>query len=246
MNPADVSRLLFTKESPMSIRVTCPSCHTRFDVSDKFAGKTGPCPKCKHKIQIPSLEEQVEVHAPESFGPKDSQGQSVLKPLERQETNLSAVQIVGIIASIVLAIGAALGVRFSSTEPDSTQMWIILGSGATLLAPVLVLAGYTFLRNQELGAYSGIQLWIRSTICGAGFAILWLAVPLVAYTVGDYEMIPMVIGIAAMIALGAGISFVTLELDYMMGILHYGMYFAACLGLRWIIGVGVLPFASEI
>lgn len=229
----------------MSIRVTCPSCHTRFEVSDKFAGKTGPCPKCKHTIKIPSLDEQVQVHAPESFGPKDSRGQSVLKPVERQETKLSAVQIVGIIAAVVLAIGAAVGVRFSSTESDSTQMWIILGLGAFLLAPVLVFAGYTFLRNQDLAPFRGLQLWLRVAICGAGFALLWLAIPLVAYTVGDYEMIPMVVGIGAMIALGAGISFVTLELDYIMGILHYGMYFAICLGLRWMIGVGVLPLVSD-
>ena len=229
----------------MSIRVTCPSCHTRFEVSEKFAGKSGPCPKCKNQIQIPSIEEQVTVHAPESFGPKDSQGRSVLKPLEREDTHLGPVQIVGIIAAVVLAIGAAIGVRFSSTEPESTQMWIILGLGAALLAPVLVFAGYTFLRNQDLAPYRGMQLWLRVIICGAGFALLWVAVPLVAYTVGDYEMIPMVVGIVAMIALGAGISFVTLELDYMMGILHYGMYFAICLGLRWIIGIGVLPFVSD-
>ncbi|MEC8508925.1 MAG: MJ0042-type zinc finger domain-containing protein, partial [Planctomycetota bacterium] len=35
----------------MSIRVTCPGCHARFNVSDQFAGKSGPCPKCKKTIQ---------------------------------------------------------------------------------------------------------------------------------------------------------------------------------------------------
>ena len=35
----------------MAIDVTCPSCHTRFQVSDKFAGKSGPCPKCKNTIR---------------------------------------------------------------------------------------------------------------------------------------------------------------------------------------------------
>ena len=28
--------------------------HTRFKVSDKFAGQEGPCPKCKAKIKIPA------------------------------------------------------------------------------------------------------------------------------------------------------------------------------------------------
>src|SRR6476661_3159539 len=32
--------------SSMAIAVVCPSCHARFQVQDKFAGKEGPCPKC--------------------------------------------------------------------------------------------------------------------------------------------------------------------------------------------------------
>lgn len=40
----------------MAIAVTCPSCKAKFSVSDKFAGKQGPCPKCKATITIPKPE----------------------------------------------------------------------------------------------------------------------------------------------------------------------------------------------
>lgn len=229
----------------MAIQVTCPGCHTRFTVGDQHAGKKGPCPKCKKTIEIPSADQKVEVHAPEDFGPRDREGRSVLKPVFRKETKLSSVQIVAIVASVVLAIAAAVAVRFSGTEPDSTQMWVILSVGAVMLAPVLAFAGYTFLRDQDLEPHRGSNLWIRIGICGAGFALIWLAWPLAAYTLGDYELMPIAIATAAMVGLGAGISFVTLELDYIMGLLHYGLYFVVCILLRFICDVGFIPLVSE-
>ena len=38
----------------MAIQVLCSGCGSRFAVSDRFAGKTGPCPKCKKPITIPT------------------------------------------------------------------------------------------------------------------------------------------------------------------------------------------------
>ena len=60
----------------MPISVVCPSCKARFNVSEKFAGQKGPCPKCKQPIVIPAVQEEVKVHVPEQFqsGGKDSKG----------------------------------------------------------------------------------------------------------------------------------------------------------------------------
>jgi hypothetical protein len=40
----------------MPIAVSCPTCKASFKVSDQFAGKQGPCPKCKTPIKIPKAE----------------------------------------------------------------------------------------------------------------------------------------------------------------------------------------------
>lgn len=120
----------------MSIRVTCPGCHARFNVSDQFAGKSGPCPKCKMTIQIPDKAEEVVVHAPENFGPADSQGRSVLKPIFRQERSVSTVQIFGIGLFVVLGIAIAAVLRFSIPDPANFPLPILV-VGAVLLAPPL-------------------------------------------------------------------------------------------------------------
>ena len=52
----------------MSILVICPGCKKQFQVSEKHAGKSGPCPQCKAIIKVPKQEEQVVVHTPEQFG----------------------------------------------------------------------------------------------------------------------------------------------------------------------------------
>ncbi len=39
----------------MSIRVVCPNGHV-LNVKDSFAGKTGLCPKCKARVEVPSAQ----------------------------------------------------------------------------------------------------------------------------------------------------------------------------------------------
>src|SRR5437773_10569668 len=86
--------------SSMAIVVVCPTCHARFQVSEKFAGQKGPCPKCKNPINIPKLEDEVKIHAPEEFGAggKDAKGRPVLKPIERVEAKVNPVVTVIVLA----------------------------------------------------------------------------------------------------------------------------------------------------
>ncbi|MCA9246062.1 MAG: hypothetical protein KDA42_03075, partial [Planctomycetales bacterium] len=83
----------------MPIHVICPGCHARFSVSEKFAGKKGPCPKCKKEIQVPAATEEVKIHAPEhsEVGAKSAGGKLVLKPIERQETKVKPVLLIGMV-----------------------------------------------------------------------------------------------------------------------------------------------------
>ena len=86
----------------MPIQVICPGCHTRFNVGDQHAGKTGACPKCKGSIQIPELGDEIVIHEAElEAGAKDSKGRSVLKPIKRKEAKFS-LNIFAIVAGLTL------------------------------------------------------------------------------------------------------------------------------------------------
>ncbi len=225
----------------MSIRVTCPGCHVRFDVSEKFAGKEGPCPKCKSVIQIPAADEQVVVHAPEHSGPKDSKGEAVLKPISRSEMVLSGVQVTLIACTILGFLAVAFVMR--NMYPDKQNFPIyILAIGAVLMAGPVAYVGYAFLRNQEATPFSGKDLWSRLGICTPVYSLLWMIMPMMAYAFpGNENSIGAVVGLVGMIAAGGAIGMLVLEFDYLVGILHYGMYLGLCLLGRMILGLGVLP-----
>jgi len=59
----------------MSISVVCITCNSRFTVSDKFAGKTGPCPKCKSPVKVPNptADALVKVPNPTADPPTDKE-----------------------------------------------------------------------------------------------------------------------------------------------------------------------------
>ncbi len=223
----------------MPIRVTCTGCHTRFDVHDKFAGKEGPCPKCKAKIRIPAADEQVVIHAPELTGPKDSRGRAILKPISRAETILSGLQIAIIVACVIAFLAVAAMLRFVIADKTNFP-WYLLAIGAVAIAFPIAYAAYSVLRNQEAPPFFGMQLWARIGICATVYSILWLLMPLMAFAFPGNDM-GAVLGIVGMIAAGGVIGMLSLEFDYVFGVLHYGMYLGVCLIGRLILGLGILP-----
>lgn len=223
----------------MAIEVTCSGCLTRFQVSEKFAGKKGPCPKCKALILIPEKAEEVVVHAPVDSGPKDSKGVSVLKPLLRQETKLSRMMIVGIALGVVAVLGAALALRFTiDKKQDNT---LILAIGAILLAPPLSYAGYSFLRNDELEPHRGRELWMRLLATSVVYPLTWgLYAALFLYLGYDKtqpELMYMFFAVPAMLALGALACAASLDFEFGTGALHYSLYLAVTIFLRLLIGI---------
>ncbi len=220
----------------MSIPVTCPSCHKRFKVSEKFAGQTGPCPSCKKPIQVPEKEEEVVIHAPENFGPKDASGQAVLKPVEREETQITPVMITAIVAVCLASVAVVffLGRSFDGAVP----IWI-LGAGAVLFGPPLSLTGYALLRDHELEPHRGVSLFVRCLICGLVYASLWGVYMIVkAYLLeGDVEMFQLVFIVPPLVGAGAVASWASLELEFFNAALHYGIYLAATVLLRLLMGM---------
>lgn len=222
----------------MAIPVTCPACFKRFNVSDQFAGRTGPCPSCQKPIKIPEKSEEVVIHAPENSGPKDSKGRSVLKPLRRKEVNLSLPVILGAALTTLVVFGVALGIGLSGDRPPSILM--ILGS--IVLALPLSYIGYWFLHDDELEGFTGQQLLIRVGVCGLAFAASWGVYAFIPTYVNGYtstaEMtgLDMVMFIPLMILLGTIVSVAAMELEVVQGILHYMFYFGITFILAWLSG----------
>ncbi len=217
----------------MTIQVVCPGCKKRFSVDDKFAGKQGPCPKCKTVIKIPEKADEVVVHEPEGFGPKDTKGRAVLKPIARTETKFSPV-IAGVAAGASLLV-LLIAVLFRDRAPTG-----LLVLGAIFLAPPLVWAGYAFLRDDEYEPFIDRELWIRVGACSLVYALLWGLVPLIAgygLQLEQLELIHMAFLVPVLIGLGAFTAYASLDFDFGMGALHYGLYLSVTVLLRLVLGL---------
>jgi predicted Zn finger-like uncharacterized protein len=221
----------------MAIDVTCPNCHTRFQVSDKFAGKSGPCPKCKTTIKVPDKSQEVVIHAPEVSGPTDSKGQAVLKPIARTEVRLQAPQIAAIVGSVLVVFIVAFVLRLQYKGGPVPPVILILGS--VLLGPPLAFAGYTFLRDDELEPFRGTEVLLRSLACGLAYAAIWGAYWFIFAYLNpkppsgwqpNWQIMCAVAPI--MIALGAFAAQASLEFELTTGALHYALYLSATVLLR--------------
>ena len=222
----------------MAITVVCPGCKKRFAVDDKFAGKKGPCPKCKAVILVPEKTEEVVVHGEEQFGPKGASGRAVLKPIERTETKFSVKLAIFVVVAVLVALLTAWLFR----TPKGTAPWWLLTLGAVVLAPPLALGGYAFLRDDELEPYRGRELLIRAPICGLVYAVIWGVVAIFTNYVfgGTADLFTQVLLVLAMVGVGGFAAYASLDLDFGMGAMHYALYLTATMILRLILNLSVL------
>lgn len=228
----------------MAIQVTCPGCLARFSVGDQFAGKKGPCPKCKEVITIPSAEEAVVIHAPTPEGPTDSKGRSVLKTVKRKDTAFDPLVATGVGGVVLLTLLAAFLLR----GQEVANGWPVLAGGAVLLGPLVAWSGYAFLRDQELEPHRGANLWLRSAICGVVFALGWGVYVLIASQLGetDWRVVGLLtwqMGFAGVVAIGVGAlgAFASLDLEPVMATLNCALYFVITIALRAIMALDALP-----
>lgn len=224
----------------MPIQVTCPSCLSRFTVSDKFAGKKGPCPKCKKQIAVPEKTDEIVIHAPRDDAPKDSKGQSVLKPIQRTETRVTGRAVAITVGTIVVMLAAAAATRLWDPVP---WWWVALG--AIVLAPPAIYAAYGFARDAELAPLVGSELRNRLLILSAIFPALWLIYAFVPMYVLELrqpsDMSLFVAGIMLVIVAGIGAFAAAnaLELEFSGGLAVAGLYLVGALILALIAGVPV-------
>ncbi len=197
-------------------------------------------------MKIPDKSEEVVIHAPEDDGPKDAKGKSVLKPIKREETKISPPLMVAI-AAVALVVPLAaflLGRTFPRDEDGRVLANLgVLAAGAVLLALPLVIAGYSFLRDDELEPYRGPALWLRSTICAVVYAgtwgLYWYLGWMNLYQ-SPIELIEVLYVLPLLIIPGTLASLATLDLEPTNAAFHYCFYLIVTVGLRLLIGLPAL------
>jgi hypothetical protein len=227
----------------MSIIVVCPGCRKSFKVSDQFAGKSGPCPKCKRTLQVPTKAEEVTVHAPEAFagGGRTTTGKLITKPIARTDVKAHPVAIALIVAAVLLVLLATwLGGHAGGKPPGIFASTLLSAVGLLLVSLPLVIAAYEVLHDDELEPFRGLSLYIRSAICGLGYVALWwvfslLVSPSVGLVTG--EIWNWVFVVPPFVVLGGFVAIAALNLEFGNAAFHYGFYLVATLLLRWAAGM---------
>ena len=222
----------------MAIHLVCPGCRTRFKVSEKYAGKKGPCPKCKKEIQVPHKEDHVVIKAPDFSGESDAEGKPVLKPIPRVETKVTPLAIVGIVLAILVVFGSAFGIRMNYAADEIPLITKVLAAMA--LAPLLAWLGYSFLRDSELEPYRGTSLTLRIAICAMIYAMLWGGYTWsTQFFFGDSPMEAWNVIMLAIpfLFVGGLAAFASLDLDPTSAFFHYSFYLTVTVLLRLTTGM---------
>jgi hypothetical protein len=217
---------------PMPISVTCGNCKTRFSVSEKFAGQTGPCPKCKKPLAVPKAD-AVQIHEPDAPTATSAGGQFPTKPIPKRDKPVSTGSLLLSGGVALASFAGALAARFVFA-PEGAPAWL-QGGTAFVVAIPSVLIGYAMVRNRDLEPYTGRGLLLRSLICATVYAALWgvhaILPPEFTQEMWQWLFIgPMFFGVGALAALAS------LELDWGTATAHFSLYVLVTVTLRWLAG----------
>ncbi len=218
----------------MAILVVCPGCTSRFTVSDQFAGRTGPCPKCKKSITIPKPEAPaVTIHEPERPAAAGPGGKPLTVPFKSLDRPVSPLAFaLGGAGAAAILLGAWL---FKATTGGLPPPWLMLTTAFVVALPCAAI-GYAALRNRELEAFTGRGLWLRCLACAAVYAALWWVrgqLPAEATS----EMWQWLYIAPAFVLPGALAALVAFELDWGTAAAHFSFYVLFTALLRWLVGL---------
>ncbi len=223
----------------MPIQVTCPGCKATFTVSDKFAGKQGPCPKCKSPITIPKPQAEVTIHAPTdapATAKVSSAGKNLVpKPIKRQETKVTPTRIAAIAVVVVAALATAWFGGSFFRGADMTALGARVAALFVMSIPI-TMATYAILRDDELEPYRGRSLLLRSLICGTAYTAMWVVFHFIPPD-ATRSIYSYVIVAPPFFLVGAGIALACYDLDFGSGFFHYSSYVLLTLGLGYLAGL---------
>jgi hypothetical protein len=223
----------------MPIVVVCPGCHKRYSVSDKFAGKSGPCPNCKTIIPIPKKEEVI-IHAPEEFAGagRGKSGRPIAKPIARRILEISPTVAVAIGGGTLAVLVAT--VVLGSTGVFREYFWLS-GLGLLIVTFPLVVGAYQVLHDPEdLEPYQGRVLLIRAAICTALYVAIWAGFCLFGVRYLSGEIWNWLMVGTPFVVLGALAALACFDFDFGTALLHFGFFLLVTIFLRWLAGLGWL------
>jgi hypothetical protein len=214
----------------VAIIVVCPGCRKSFKVNEKFAGKSGNCPGCKHPLTVPAAEQEVKVHTPEAFagGGKGASGKLATKPIERTEVKVTPITVVVIVAGILLSFAVAL----IGGKAGLFNYWAAIAPALLVISPPLVWAAYSVLRNDELEPHRGTALYVRVGLCSLVYAALWGVFAYVGPMFLTADMVTWLIVAPPFVVVGAVAAYASLDLDFSSGAMHYAFYAMVTIALR--------------
>jgi hypothetical protein len=220
----------------MPISVVCPGCRKRFEVSEKFAGQTGPCPHCKSPIKIPEKPPEVVIHGPGAAPAgktRTATGKAAPKPVARKDAKFRPRVAAAILGSVLaVALAAFFGRRVFDQYP------ILRAVGLLLVSPPLVIGGYSILRDDELEPYRGKWLYLRAGIVALTYVVLWGVFGWVGGRELTGDIWQWLVVTPPFLVVGALAALACLDLDFGSGFFLYSFYVLATLLLRWLAGAG--------
>jgi hypothetical protein len=222
----------------MPIQVVCSGCKTRFSVSEQYAGRTGPCPKCKKPITIPKpAVDSVVIHEPERVaGPATAPGAIPLKPLPKRDRPVPIPSILAILAGLAITLAASWGIgRAWAGSPP----WTVQAIAAAGIAIPCVLVGYAMVRDRDLEPWRGRNLLLRAAVCAAVYAGLWGVRGFLPEETVREMWQWLVVGPFFVFA-GALAALASLEIDWGPAVVHYSLYLLVTATMRWLAGLSPL------
>lgn len=234
----------------MPINVVCNGCKARFSVSDQFAGRTGPCPKCKKPLKVPEpAAKSVVIHEPDRpVSTSAGTGRAPTAPIKSRDKPVRPWAFMAAAAGAVVFMGcaAALPLVFppspaQGSEPARSTIphWLLL-LGAFAAAAPAVLLGYAAVRNRELEPYRGRPLLLRALGCAAVYAVLWGVRGLIPAE-QTAEMWQWFLLGPMFVAAGGLAALATLDLEPGPAAVHFSFYVLFTALLRWLAGPGLTP-----
>ncbi len=221
----------------MAISVVCPTCQARFNVSDKFAGQTGPCPKCKNPIKIPKTSPDVTIHDPTEAAASSAVGHMPTTPIVFKEDSFSRITITLVFtAGVLLFLAAYISGRIFEIEPGQIEIPILLQAvTAVLIAIPCTKIGYTVMRDKELEPYRGRQLAIRVLICSVAYALFWVARGMIG--IENPELWQWLFLAPVFLFAGGLTAVVSFDLDWGVAVSHYSLYVVLIALVRYTAGL---------